>query len=256
EVVRVGARRPIPVDVRVVAATNVPLDLAIAERRFREDLYYRLQVAPLALVPLRHRRGDILPLAYRFLEMHCERANDAVGLAAPIVINEGAASILVDHAWPGNVRELENVMRYALLVAAGNVITAGDLHFSRMRKAASGTAVSSPALVAASPSAPVAPLAAPAGPSPAELFDRALVAMFEQGGAHLHQSVELAVFRAAYRFCHGNQLKTARLLGTSRNIVRARLIEAGELRAPLLRECEPAWLGHDGAWQIDTASAF
>lgn len=238
EVVRVGARRPISVDVRVIAATNASLEVAMTERRFREDLYYRLQVAPLALVPLRDRRGDILPLAHRFLEMHREETGLASS-SAPMILEEGAARRLLEHEWPGNVRELENVMRYALLVAKERTIAERDLRLPRMR-----ATVPPPA---SSPSAAEAP---------AELLERALSAWFERGGPHLHRDLEQAIFRAAYRHCHGNQLKTARLLDISRNIVRARLLEAGELRAPLRAPCEPAWLGHDGAWQVDAASAF
>jgi sigma-54-specific transcriptional regulator len=239
EVVRVGARRPISVDVRVIAATNASLDCAMTERRFREDLYYRLQVAPLALIPLRQRRGDILPLARTFLEMHRDRSESADPSVPPMALEEGAARRLLEHNWPGNVRELENVMRYALLVAKGNTIGEGDLRLPRMRA-----------------TAPVAAPASPSGHAPAELLDLALAAWFERNGPHLHQELEQAIFRAAYRFCRGNQLKTARLLGISRNVVRARLIEAGELPTPGRAACQPAWLGHDGAWQVDVASAF
>jgi len=231
EVVRVGSRRPIAVDVRVIAATNVRLDEAVAARRFREDLYYRLHVAPLVLTPLRQRPGDILPLAHRFLELYrVERGT------ATIVLSEEAARRLLEHAWPGNVRELENVMRYALLSCRDDVVRADDLRFSPLPPAPLGRS-QVPTFSGFTPSATD-------GGNPLEA---ALLAMFEANLPQLHRSIERTLFRAAFRYCHKNQLQTARLLGVSRNVVRARLIEAGELAGPGRLPRAATWSGHSGS---------
>jgi len=201
EVVRLGSREAIPIDVRLVAATNVDLDQAVAAGRFREDLYYRLKVAVLPLPPLRERPGDVLPLARYFLELYRQRLN-----AGPRALAPEAAALLLAHSWPGNIRELENVIHSAVLVGQGETIGAGDL-----------------------------PLGAPAqgavAADPVQALEGALLALFEQGLPDLHARIEAAVMRTAYDYCDRNQLQTARLLGISRNVVRARLIELGALPA-------------------------
>ena len=112
EVLPVGATRPIKVDVRIVACANRDLPTEVAEGRFREDLFYRLNVFPIHLEPLRDRPGDIAPLACSMLLRH---GNVGKG---PHRISAAALAMLRMHAWPGNVRELENVMRRALVLAA------------------------------------------------------------------------------------------------------------------------------------------
>lgn len=109
-ITRVGGEQSIPVDVRLVAATNRPLDVAVEEGDFRSDLYYRLAVVPLVLPPLRERGHDVLVLAERFLARSTGR---------PIAIAPEAADVLLAYAWPGNVRELENVVEQAVVM--GNV---------------------------------------------------------------------------------------------------------------------------------------
>ncbi len=106
---RLGGNRPIHVNVRILAATNQNLERAIAERSFREDLFYRLNVISLHVPPLRERRDEILPLAAHLLEKHGGGALPLPGITAPL------ARALLAHAWPGNVRELENVMRRFLV---------------------------------------------------------------------------------------------------------------------------------------------
>ena len=113
EVVPIGSTQPIKVDVRVIACANRDLPTEVAEGRFRADLYYRLNVFPLALRPLRERVEDIAPLAFAMVLRHA-----APGRALPW-ISEGALAMLRLHGWPGNVRELENVIRRALLLADG-----------------------------------------------------------------------------------------------------------------------------------------
>jgi DNA-binding NtrC family response regulator len=114
--------RPVPVDVRVIAATHRDLVQAVRDGRFREDLYYRLGVVPLALPPLRERLADIIPLAEHFLALSAE-AGVAKRLSAD------AAARLLAHAWPGNVRELLNAMKRAATLVRRPVIGAEDLSF-------------------------------------------------------------------------------------------------------------------------------
>ncbi|WP_426756268.1 sigma-54 interaction domain-containing protein [Myxococcus sp. Y35] len=121
-VIPVGGRQPVPVDVRIIAATHRPLRREVEAGRFRADLMYRLRVVPLFLPALRERRGDILPLAMRFLEELNQRGPRRVERFSP-----GARRLLVEHAWPGNVRELRNVMEYAYVIGEGPVVREADL---------------------------------------------------------------------------------------------------------------------------------
>jgi len=116
EVERLGGRHPITLDVRVIATTNRRLREEVTAGRFREDLYYRLNVFPLMLTPLRERREDILPLAMQLLASHC-----AVGARVP-ALSAAAAQLLLEYPWPGNVRELGNLMQRALVLASGALI--------------------------------------------------------------------------------------------------------------------------------------
>jgi transcriptional regulator with PAS, ATPase and Fis domain len=119
---RVGGRHPIRVDVRIIAATNIELERAIEERRFREDLYYRLNVVTIWAPPLRERMGDLQLLLEEFLARHCREH----GLH-PKRVSAEALDLLLSYAWPGNVRELENVVERAVILTAGDVVTIGDL---------------------------------------------------------------------------------------------------------------------------------
>jgi sigma-54-specific transcriptional regulator len=206
EVVRVGARQPIRVDVRLVAATNVSLQQAVTAGHFREDLFYRLNVAPLLLPPLRERPGDILPLVEYFTAFYQQR----LGLPAP-ALSEQAEQRLLQHAWPGNIRELENAVHHALLVCQGNTITPSDLQLSSMPARSNRP----PERVASEPVTPESALAL------------GLTRLFEAGVPELWDVIERTVMSQAYEYCERNQLQTARMLGISRNIVRARLIEYG-----------------------------
>jgi sigma-54-specific transcriptional regulator len=203
QVVRLGSRSPVSIDVRVVAATNVNLEDAVAAGRFREDLYYRLQVATLHILPLRERPGDILPLAQYFLGIYGER----LGLRDPALSAEAIDVLVNGHSWPGNIRELENVIHHALLVCRGNVVRPEDLRLSALR----------PRLVKTGPVVPD------------KALRDALLALFEDGGPNLYAEIDAAIIRTAYEFCHRNQVQTARLLGISRNIIRAKLMQCGEL---------------------------
>jgi two-component system nitrogen regulation response regulator NtrX len=119
---RVGGTETIPVDVRVIAATNKDLEKEIAAGSFREDLYYRLDVIPLHVPPLRERREDIPILARAFVEEFCA---DSGKRAKPL--STSALSALQNHAWPGNVRELRNLMERLVIMTSGGEIDASDL---------------------------------------------------------------------------------------------------------------------------------
>jgi len=123
EVERLGARTAINLDVRVLATTNRRLREEVAAGRFREDLYYRLNVFPVTLLPLRARRDDILPLAMRLLAAHCPP-----GARIP-AMHPDAAQLLLTYAWPGNVRELENVMQRALVLCDGDLVRDAHIVF-------------------------------------------------------------------------------------------------------------------------------
>ena len=123
EVERIGSRQTISLDVRVLATTNRSLRTEVAAGRFREDLYYRLNVFPLQLSPLRKRRDDVLPLAMRLLTTRSKPGARIPALSAD------AAHRLLTYPWPGNVRELDNVMQRALILVNGSVIDAEHIHF-------------------------------------------------------------------------------------------------------------------------------
>ena len=114
---RLGSNKSLEVDVRIVAATNRDLASQVASGKFREDLYYRLAVFPIAIPPLRERMDDVVPLAELFLERYGQTMG-RVGLT----LSEAAKSAMSSHAWPGNVRELENAVQRALLMADGTTV--------------------------------------------------------------------------------------------------------------------------------------
>lgn len=209
-----GRLRPngpqIPIDVRLVAATNVNLEEAVGAGHFREDLYYRLNVATLSLLPLRERPGDILPLARHFIETYAERLK-----VGRVTLSPRAERRLLDHSWPGNIRELENAVHHAILVCHDSAIEPEDLRLTTLLPKAHGSVPPPP----------------PARPD--EALERALLELFEQDLPDLYQHVERALLVQAYRYCDRNQLETARLLGISRNVVRARLLQYGELLGSL-----------------------
>ncbi|MCA7972654.1 sigma 54-interacting transcriptional regulator [Burkholderia sp. AU39826] len=208
EVVRLGSRTGIPVDVRVVAATNVDLQQAVAAGHFRGDLFYRLNVVQLAVPPLRERPGDILPLARHFFDMYRDRLG-----SGPRRIDPRAERRLEAHGWPGNIRELENVIHHALLVSRHDALQDTDLHI-------------------APPCRPT--VAAPAADSPADAqaaLEHALRDLFDEGHGNLFEHIEDTVMRVAFEFSHRNQIRAAQLLGISRNVLRARLIRAKAIAA-------------------------
>ncbi|MEK7736665.1 MAG: sigma-54 dependent transcriptional regulator, partial [Pseudomonadota bacterium] len=124
EVERVGGKKPVPLDIRVLATSNRDMAEEVKQGGFREDLFYRLNVFPLEIPPLRQRPGDILPLARHLVAVHGGRLGRTARLAS------AAEAKLAAYAWPGNVRELENVIQRALILAPDETIEAEHLMFS------------------------------------------------------------------------------------------------------------------------------
>ena len=188
EVKRVGASRPMHVDVRVVAATNRDLLAAAREGRFREDLYYRLCVIPLHLPPLRSRKADVAALAEHFLRLHAPSGQT-------VRLTPAAVERLQHHAWPGNIRELRNVVHRALLLRKGPVIDAGDLSFDQEVNRETGIAV--PEL--------------PPGMTLEQMLEK----------------LERQIVEAALKRCNGNRERVARELGVARSTLFKRLKDWG-----------------------------
>src|SRR5258705_764062 len=115
---RVGGGRPIKVDVRVIAATNRDLQTAVAEKAFRADLFYRLNVFPLEVPPLRQRRSDIPLLGEDFVHRYAKRAGKKIDR-----ISEQSLDLLRDYPWPGNIREFQNVIQPAVIVSQSNILS-------------------------------------------------------------------------------------------------------------------------------------
>jgi DNA-binding NtrC family response regulator len=126
---RIGGNRTIEVDIRIVAATNRDLAQAVADKSFREDLYFRLSVVPIAIPPLRERSSDIPILARHFLEKCCREAG-----RRPMEISTEAMALLEAHDWPGNIRELENSLERAAIVAEGNAVLPEHLDLPARRR--------------------------------------------------------------------------------------------------------------------------
>jgi DNA-binding NtrC family response regulator len=193
EVRRLGSTRPIPVDILVIAATSADIDQALVEKKFRSDLYFRLNVAELRLPPLADRGDDILILARHFLNQHTARlGRGPLALAAPV------QRALLAHAWPGNVRELSNEMERLAALTIGETVEPGDL---------------SPRITGGAPTAGPAQPGAAAEANPGEQ-------------ASLDQAARQAIDAALAR-CGGNKTRAAALLGLSREGLRKKLKRMG-----------------------------
>jgi len=130
EIDRVGGTQPVQIDTRVITISNVKLEKAVAEGKFREDLYYRINVVPLTIPPLRERRGDILLLARYFLDKY-----NSMNQRKLTRISEEALSLLLTHDWKGNVRELENSIERAVLIGSGAVVLPEHLILGKVEDA-------------------------------------------------------------------------------------------------------------------------
>jgi two-component system response regulator FlrC len=209
EVERLGGRVPIALDVRVLATTNRNLRAEVAAGRFREDLYYRLNVFPIATSPLRERRDDVLPLAMRLLSARCRAGERIPALSAD------AAHMLLIHSWPGNVRELDNVMQRALILANGPVVLAEHIHLEELE-------VPSPPPSRQGPSS-----------ADASSVDVPVVSATDSTRGALSDSLSNAerdLILEALRSDNGNRQAAAKRLGISPRTLRyklARLREAG-----------------------------
>lgn len=190
EVDPIGGARPVRTDVRLIAATNRDLEVAIAEGRFREDLFYRIGVFVMTLPPLRDRREDIIPLARRFAKRFAaEEKRPTISLSVE------AETMLMDAPWPGNIRQLENAVHRAVVVSRGGRLVAEDFA--------------------------IPPGAAP--PTPAALQED----RFFQSNGHIRtmEEIEAAAFEAALERYGGSMSEVARRLGISRSTLYRRLRE-------------------------------
>jgi transcriptional regulator with PAS, ATPase and Fis domain len=187
---RLGGTKTLKVDVRVLAATNQDLRAALEQGTFREDLYYRLNVVPISIPPLRERKEEIPYLVDYFIARFAhESGKPLTGITPP------ALKLLTDFHWPGNVRELENIIERAVALSTGTVIDVADIRLD--------VSPSSPATSAVPGSAP-----------------------FPPAGMTLEQ-FEDEIIREALRRANGNKSQAARLLGLSRNALRYRLAKLG-----------------------------
>ncbi|MCB1886707.1 MAG: sigma-54-dependent Fis family transcriptional regulator [Rhodocyclaceae bacterium] len=171
EVERVGGKKPIALDIRVLATSNRDMAGEAAAGRFREDLYYRLNVFPLAIPPLRERPGDIVALARHFTTLHGERLKRKARLSPE------AEAVLVQYPWPGNARELENTMQRAQILATGETIGPDTIGLCLPQWQPSGQAAATPAVpigpvgAANSAALPANPAASAAGDRPSSMKD-------------------------------------------------------------------------------------
>jgi DNA-binding NtrC family response regulator len=207
---RVGDTETIRVDTRVIAASNRELLDEVAKETFREDLYYRLNVVPIYLPPLRSRREDIPPLVTHFLEHYNEQCDRYV-----VHVQKDAMEALASYHWPGNVRELQNVIERCVVLAPGDEITL-DLLPPAMRGAR-------PVATMPGRGGDLDSLArdlveqgmATAGADDDDLFDRIV------------NRVERELISQMLAACNGVQLKAAARLGINRNTLRKKLLEHG-----------------------------
>jgi len=126
EIERVGGTEPIKLDIRVIAATHRDLESMVKQGKFREDLYFRLQVFPVAIPPLRERKGDIIPLVNHFIV----KKSREMRLSVPPTLPVDAVDTLLSYSWPGNVRELENAVERALILNQNKPLNFRGIHFS------------------------------------------------------------------------------------------------------------------------------
>jgi sigma-54-specific transcriptional regulator len=238
QVVRLGSRRSIPLDVRLVAATNIDLARAVEAQHFRADLYYRLSVAAVRLPPLRERPADIVPLARHFIAVYRSRLS-----LAEVTLSEEAQASLLNYSWPGNIRELENVIHFALIVCRDEVIRADDIKLVPLSSASSGaphamsigeqatvpTAVGASAHGGHETEAGLAHGVMVA--SPLDQMAQAWRAMLSQGHDDLMDKVESLLVHAAFDHAGQNQVRTAKALGITRNMMRTLLKRHGLLSA-------------------------
>ncbi|AIU72874.1 ATPase AAA [Hafnia alvei FB1] len=204
EITRVGSRTPVPINVRVIAATHVDLADAIKERRFREDLYYRLNVAAVTLPPLRQRPQDIPALAQHFLSLYANR------LGRPhLTLAEDTLEALAHYHWPGNVRELENTLHNAVLLTQELQI---QPHILKLNAPKSDNVTNNKTI----------------DDDELALFIRS---QLEKETPKLFQKITDALIQHAFSMNNNNQQQTAAMLGISRNTLRTHLANLGLIKS-------------------------
>jgi sigma-54 dependent transcriptional regulator len=221
QVVRIGSRKPVAVDVRIIAATNVELEAAVRAKQFRSDLYYRLNVASVRLCPLRERPGDILPLVHHFIEVYRQRLNLQIAGVTP-----AAEQALQSYSWPGNIRELENIVHVGLIMSNTGLIDVRDL---RLVASETGVAAAMPAVADGLDTATTE-------------LSRELRRLLNTDRGDVYEVVERLLVATAFEHCSGNQVQTAKRLGVSRNVVRAQLKRFGLLGNEDVRRIMPEGL--------------
>ncbi|MEB7549904.1 sigma-54-dependent Fis family transcriptional regulator [Klebsiella grimontii] len=200
EITRVGSRKAVKVDVRVIAATHVDLMQAIRERRFREDLYYRLNIAIVPLPPLRQRRQDIPVLADHFLSLYARRLGRPIRRLAPETLAR-----LMEYPWPGNIRELENTLHNAVLLSKEEEIGPAQLRLTTLNNEPSAV-----------------------GDNELDDFIRRQLSL---PGEPLWERVTGALIRGAMAHSDDNQSQAAALLGISRHALRTQLANLGIIKS-------------------------
>jgi DNA-binding NtrC family response regulator len=211
EVLRVGGSEPRRINVRVVAATNSSLKDKVAAGRFREDLYFRLNLIPIQILPLGDRREDILALARNFL------ARMSAEAGRHMTLDPEAAEMLLRHSWPGNVRELENTVERAVVLTRADAISAADLMLDRVAMLDRAGSMTAP--IAGATSASSSPPSGAPQINEADLRYRRAAALEESGDVGLSEYLDKAAgerIARALAKAKGNRAEAARNLGIGR----------------------------------------
>jgi len=239
---RVGGSRTIKVDVRVIATTNRRLEQAVQRKEFREDLYFRINVVPIHVPPLRERREDILFLAEHFLHWFVRKHGcSAQSLSA------SCAGVLTGHPWPGNVRELQNVIERAVILAGDSrVVEPAHLCLTAL-PLQPAPALEPVPTVALSP-VPAGVIPAPPSPAPAPVAPAQPLAAFPP----LHELEKRHIFAALER-CKNNRTQAARVLGISVRTLRNKLNEYSGNAANGGPDCEEAEAQHQAQLGLSPA---
>lgn len=214
EIVRLGSRESIPVNVRLVAATNVDIDSAVAAGNFRRDLFYRINIAHIKLPGLSDRPADIYPLAEHFLKYYSKKMK----IKKPKFAKE-TVDILLNYSWPGNIRELENVIHFALLVSNQDTITPqhlkikADLKVSALKSPWKNRQKNTPGNIKHSLDQE--------SNDPLSIIGFQLNRLFQKKmGDQKFDTLESLIIHHAFAHASSNQVHCSALLGISRNVTR------------------------------------